>query len=266
MRRIAEYPSTMPLALMLLAIHVTAASAGAPTAPVHQDPYGTDLAVIHALLPAGREIAGAYGSTYDPATQGPAVTLRTGSDYSNAVSDNYVYADLDGNGTADLAVVTELAPSAVPGGAPGSGNREFGPRRLLIFLADSEGMLRLVTEAPKAVLSGADGGVFGDPLAGLHIVGARTLVVEHYGGSNERWSISQKFQYRSGEFYLVGQTTGDMDLRDGSSSAVDTNLLTGDQIQTQTFSQEGAKPDEVTKMRLGKKPLVKLADASPVSR
>lgn len=71
---------------------------------------------------------------------------------------------------------------------------EEGQRPLLIILRKADNSLWLAKRNDKIVFCSACGGVWGDPFESL-TAGPKTFTVKHYGGSNERWTNSFKFNY-----------------------------------------------------------------------
>ena len=69
-----------------------------------------------------------------------------------------------------------------------------GLRTLFIALRQTDGSLKIVKRNDKVVYCRQCGGVFGDPYAGLSTAPNR-FSVDHYGGSNWRWSNSYSFAY-----------------------------------------------------------------------
>jgi len=82
------------------------------------------------------------------------------------------------------------------------------------------------------------GGAFGDPFNDISIT-AGVLTVDHFGGSNWKWSFNHKFRYQNDDFYLIGKTSNsyfgghDCDkLNDfASTNFEDINYITGDRTR-----------------------------------
>ena len=79
------------------------------------------------------------------------------------------------------------------------------PSRLLIILLGSKNGYIESTESKTALLCKDCGGVFGDPFAGVSIE-KNILIIYHYGGSNWRWSITDRFRFQNNNWYLIGET------------------------------------------------------------
>lgn len=213
-------------------------------------------AILHLLEP-GEEIAGTFEADYSSGSR--TIKLRMGDEYLEIVSKNYIFADLNGDGLTDLAVAVESAATK----SAEDGFMSFGSRRLKIFTADRAGALKLNVTGEHIVLSADDGGVWGDPLEGLSVNKKGSLIINHYGGSSDRWALGQTFAYRKNDFYLIGErilTYRSINLK---GQSVETNLLTGDQIITKMRgeSADGKNRDVVIRRKTKVKPLVKLVDA-----
>jgi hypothetical protein len=79
-----------------------------------------------------------------------------------------------------------------------------GTRTLLIAIRQTDGSLKVVKQNDKVVYCRQCGGVFGDPFESLS-AGPGKLSVNHYGGSNWRWTNSFSFAYsrRDASWQLV---------------------------------------------------------------
>jgi len=94
-------------------------------------------------------------------------------------------ADLNGDGRPDIVFVVE---------AQSGQSDDNGLRTLFIAVRQPDGSLKTVKRSDKVVYCRQCGGVFGDPFAGLEAVRGK-FSVNHYGGSNWRWSNSFSFAY-----------------------------------------------------------------------
>ena len=234
--------------IALLALGAVARADAPNTARVN-----LDLAKIKALLPAGVELAGAYQLNYDPKTDTRTIDLRRGDDYISAVRESYVFADLSRDGKSGLAVAVESPPTSASDGP------EFGPRALMIFMNDASDNLVLKTKG-DAILKADEGGVFGDPFSGLSISKTGALVVSHYGGSADRWALTEAFYFIKGDFYKIGRTDTSFNDLTLIGKTVDTNLMTGNQIVTIMRGQD--KPDRIIHKKTPLKPLQTLSQTS----
>jgi hypothetical protein len=134
------------------------------------------------------------------------------------------------------------------------------PRPLLILLKQADGSFVLSGSHPDFILCKMCGGVFGDPLEGVKIERG-TVVVTHYGGSNQKWGTTHRFRFQDGDWYLIGQTEMSRNGLTGEHHETDKNLVTGDVIETDTDE----KGKTVTKKsKPPKAPLQKLKDVKNV--
>jgi len=95
--------------------------------------------------------------------------------------------DLNGDGKPDLAATVELAPE---------GNRET-----YVLLAEN-GQYRVRHTNSGLVLRADEGGVWGDPFAGLKIENG-VLTISLYGGSNFRWAYQYQFKYSGNALTMI---------------------------------------------------------------
>lgn len=67
-------------------------------------------------------------------------------------------------------------------------------RPLLVLFGEDNGLYSLAAQSDSVVLCRGCGGVFGDPYAGLTVKN-NFFSIEHYGGSNWRWTRIITFRY-----------------------------------------------------------------------
>jgi len=77
------------------------------------------------------------------------------------------------------------------------------PRPLLLNVGQPDGSLQLAARNDKVVLCYDCGGVFGDPFSQV-VIKNGFFTVEHYGGSNWRWTrlITFRYQPKARKWYL----------------------------------------------------------------
>ena len=237
--------STLMLAAVLLA---PLAVQAAPPDPAK---VARDVERIKAVLPAGLELAGAYTFEADNKKNITVIKKRPRNDYLQAVARSYLFADVNGDGREDLAVAVEPAPATAR-----DGDMTFGQRALQIYLADGSGKLVLAATGPKVILNADDGGMFGDPLAGLDLNRKGSLRISHEGGAADHWGLVQTFQCLQGRWQLIGATRTQASSVKQTIRTVDVNLLTGDELTTLT---QGNRKPVVTRRRVPVQPLLELA-------
>jgi hypothetical protein len=236
------------LTLALLA--PLAASAGVPE----------DIAKIRTLLPAGTDVAQIQVQLIEGAKEADA--LKAGQA-------NYLIHDFNGDGLADILVIVEKNPTLAPMDehAPAGTCATYDPekcmimynqRSLQLYAGQADGSFRLAWSNDKCVLNGDEGGVFGDPLDGFTVNKNGTISLGVYGGSAWRWSYTDTFQFRHGDFYVIGEDESDGWNGDGRLHTKSVNLLTGDVVET---NQKTGNAKVLTKRyKVAVKPLVRLAD------
>ena len=76
-------------------------------------------------------------------------------------------------------------------------------RPLIVLLGDGKDLYELAARNDSVVLCRACGGVFGDPYAGITVKN-NFFSIEHYGGSNWRWTRIITFRYdaKTSQIYL----------------------------------------------------------------
>ncbi len=129
-------------------------------------------------------------------------------------------------------------------------------RILVIIFGTPSGGYKLSAASKEAVLCKACGGILGDPFVGVKIVRG-AVVVEHYGGSRQRWGYIHRWRFQNGDWFLIGMTGRNEDTLEGTSEVTDVNLITGDSID-EKGRIEGKK--KVTRSKVPVKKLQKLSD------
>lgn len=186
------------------------------------------------IWPAGIALAALAARPAPAADQAklPAIP-KTGKSLTDFLPPSWILlkqaqGDLDKDSLPDLTVVLKSAAEDKDEG----GGAET-PRLLLILFGTKSGGYTLAASSGKAVLCKGCGGVFGDPFAKLGIERG-ALVIEHYGGSSERWGYTHRWRYQNGDFLLIGLTTRSDDTRTGASEVKDENLVTGVRVVDRT--------------------------------
>lgn len=128
----------------------------------------------------------------------------------NSIPENYeilnegiTKGDLNKDGIEDVVLALSPVWEKVEGGLEKSGIDSI-PQRLLIILFGTKTGYEQSVITSKAIMCKDCGGIFGDPFAGIAIIG-NVLEIYHYGGSNWRWSYTHKFRYQGNGFYLIGR-------------------------------------------------------------
>ncbi len=98
-------------------------------------------------------------------------------------------ADLNGDGLKDYILVLERAKPETD-----ADDYPKKQRPLLILVRGKDNQLSEAKRNENIIMCSQCGGVFGDPFSGV-TVGKNTFTVNHYGGSNWRWTADYKFNY-----------------------------------------------------------------------
>ena len=99
-------------------------------------------------------------------------------------------ADLNGDGMKDFILVLESENPT----KSDEYDVDEDPRPLLILVRGNDKKLTLAKRNENMIMCSQCGGVWGDPFEGV-TVGKNTFTVNHYGGSNWRWTADYKFNY-----------------------------------------------------------------------
>ena len=132
--------------------------------------------------------------------------------------------DLNGDNRPDAAIV-------IATGAQGYDERAGRPlfikRALVLALRATDSSLRRSAASDSAVLDGNEGGVMGDPFEGISIERG-AVVIQHYGGSRNRWTYTHRYRHQEGGWWLIGLTYVGSDTLDPEHhDRKDINLSTG---------------------------------------
>lgn len=132
--------------------------------------------------------------------------------------------DLNGDGRPDAAIVIT---TGTQGYDEQAGRPLFITRALVLALREADGRLRRSAVSDSAVLDGNEGGVMGDPFEGISIERG-AVVIQHYGGSRNRWSYTHRYRWQDGGWWLIGLTYAGSDTLDPEHfDRTDINLSTG---------------------------------------
>lgn len=156
--------------------------------------------------------------------------------------------DLNGDGRPDLVVV---AAHDEEQSEPNETTWQE-PRLLVLALRDAGGELRRSAVSTGAVMCRGCGGAFGDPFADVSVERG-AVVVDHYGGSRERWSFVDRFRYEGGRWVHIGETERHMDSTNpDDESERDANLVTGLVIESAKGRPKGNYRRAFYELRAGR--------------
>ncbi|MFN8344476.1 MAG: hypothetical protein U0X91_05715 [Spirosomataceae bacterium] len=171
--------------------------------------------------------------------------------------------DLNKDNLRDLAVVIETVKPVKNLKEP---EVEVPPRILFVALQQVDGSYQLSVQSNESVFLSNEGGIFGDPWAGMTIERG-TLLVQFYAGSSDRWAYDYRWRFQNNDWFLIGATYTGSSTHDGSFKKYDFNLSTGAAELTVGKEAEDEKTknpkDKVSRFTVGKKPLFKLNTFKP---
>jgi hypothetical protein len=104
-------------------------------------------------------------------------------------------ADFNGDGAADFLEIRMT----------GREDRDLGKERDLVVYSGAGNTRKNWYVAKSVLLSTESGGMMGDPLEGVDIVG-NTILIKHFGGSRQKWTYTHRFRWQNGDFQLIGVT------------------------------------------------------------
>lgn len=135
-----------------------------------------------------------------------------------------VQGDLNGDGKADVALTLTNGENGYDDKTQKS---TFLTRVLVLAFRGADGKLTRSAVSADAVYDGDEGGVMGDPFQELEIKGG-TVVINHYGGSRNRWGYTHVYRWQQDKWMLIGETDSSMDTLDlDFEDTTDINLSTG---------------------------------------
>lgn len=116
-----------------------------------------------------------------------------------------------------------------------SDSTDFGNIREIQILKKENGNWVLLEKSRNAILKSEEGGVLGDPFESIYIKKG-VLIINHFGGSNSKWSKTDKYRFNGSKFELIGTK-----ISNGMSceylETIDFNLLTGKIIYSKKFEK-----------------------------
>lgn len=80
---------------------------------------------------------------------------------------------------------------------------EMGTKRMLYVYQATGDTWDIWHQSTGAVLPSQHGGMMGDPFEALRIERG-SIVIDHFGGSREKWNYTHRFRFQKGRFELIG--------------------------------------------------------------
>jgi hypothetical protein len=214
----------------------------------------SETQLVRSLLPDGQDIA--------------QIALARGNSSESEIDElarsNYIITDINKDGVKDVLVISEEAATYrnyrtdLP---CQEGTDEcmtiHGERYLNLFLGKTDGSFELSFSNADIPFTADEGGQMGDPLVGLELHQNGAISITNSGGSAWKWSYKDTFQFRKGDFYVIGQdSVGNNPMMGGDTKSID--LLTGQVVET--HQKDGDSPVKTKRYKIKVKPLVRVAD------
>lgn len=102
--------------------------------------------------------------------------------------------DLDQDGISEKIIVYDTKKQT-----------DLGTERQIYIYKKNHEKWELWKKSIGAVLPSQHGGMMGDPFQGISIK-RNCIIIDHFGGSRQKWSYTHKFRYQNGNFELIGAT------------------------------------------------------------
>ncbi|MDL2215202.1 hypothetical protein LJC00_03340 [Dysgonomonas sp. OttesenSCG-928-M03] len=141
------------------------------------------------------------------------------------------YGNLDGE-NGDEAIIVYNVPTSDKGAFD---------RCLAIFRKENNSWT-LWHQTTSPIMDNQSGGVWGDPFSGVKIE-KRAIVIEHFGGSRQKWQYTHRYRFQDNDWYLIGASSSAGAPCDYFDS-LDYNLSTGEAI-VKYWVEKCDDPDEI---------------------
>lgn len=82
---------------------------------------------------------------------------------------------------------------------------EIGTQRTLLIYKKKQDKWALWHSSQGLILDSAHGGMMGDPFMSIEIQRG-AIVIEHFGGSRQKWSYTHRYRFNNKAWYLIGAT------------------------------------------------------------
>jgi len=166
--------------------------------------------------------------------------------------------DLDKDGKDDVALILKSTMEDTI-------SIDTAINRILVVALRSKNGYSTAAVTDKLIKCRTCGGPgWDDPYNGMHL-DKGVLIIDHFGGGMIRWSITSRFRYQNGNFYLVGSTkqhfnNGKMNADGEFADAdyTDVNYVTGQRERRKIDSNWNMVLDKTDKIKV--KPLIRMVD------
>ncbi len=100
--------------------------------------------------------------------------------------------DIDEDGISEKVIVYDTEKET-----------DLGTERQIFIYKINSDKWELWKKSVGAILPSQHGGMMGDPFEGISIE-RNCIVINHFGGSRQKWNYTHRFRFQSGEFQLIG--------------------------------------------------------------
>ena len=100
--------------------------------------------------------------------------------------------DLDNDGVSEKVIVYDTEKET-----------DYGQERQIYIYKKNNDTWGIWKKSSTAILSSEQGGVMGDPFDGISIE-KNCIVINHFGGSRQKWNYTHRYRYQNGDFQLIG--------------------------------------------------------------
>lgn len=107
---------------------------------------------------------------------------------------NEAEGDLDKDGVSEKVIVYDTKKLT-----------DFGTERQIFIYKKNNYNWVIWKKSVGAILPSQHGGMMGDPFQEI-LIEKNCLVINHFGGSRQKWSYTHRFRYQNGNFQLIGAT------------------------------------------------------------
>lgn len=160
------------------------------------------------------------------------------------------YGDLDKDGIDEKVIVLDT-------GLDG----EIGTQRTLLIYKQKQDKWTLWHSSQGPVLDSAHGGMMGDPFFSIAIQRG-AIVIDHFGGSRQKWSYTHRYRLNNNAWYLIGATINYGAPCEGFFN-FDFNVITGKAIY-KTY-QDGCPDEEMVSKSTDSQKTISIPIATPIT-